>query len=132
MEITQSKDISAWIGPSDEDFMTTMTVSNRSDSPVYEVVVSLVAVQGAAFCDGLETPIEYRGFLSTLPPGKQNVGRVHLDGGMGLHFGVEVAFTDSRGVNWVRKCDGSLNRIYNKAVEYYGLSRPLTWEYPTI
>lgn len=130
VEKDQAKNISAWIGPINDRCMATFITLNRSESPVYEVIVSLVAVQGAAFSDGLETPYEYRGFLSVLPPGEQSVGSVMADGGMGLHFGVEIAFTDSSGVSWVRKSDGSLNKINTRAVEYYGLSRPLTWEYP--
>lgn len=132
-EMEQAKSISAWIGPMTGDVTTKFTVSNKSESPVYEVVASLVSVQGAAYSSGLETPLESRAFLSILPPGCQQIGwNILIDGGMGLHFGVEIAFTDCCGINWVRKCDGSLIKISDKAVEYYGLSRPLIWEYPAI
>lgn len=108
------------------------TVRNTSDEPVHSVILTLVAIQGAAARTGTEAGPNwpYRTFLSVLPPGTYYL---HLPSGghaMHLRFAVEIAFVDSFGRSWVRLGDGTLKRLHVTPDAYYKLGRPLSWQYP--
>jgi hypothetical protein len=97
-----------------------VVVLNRSDEPVYQAVASLILIQGAGPQTGedLTKLIEqtsqmasYRAAMGLIPPGRW---RTFVDGGwggMGRRPGIEVAFTDSAGVHWVRRTNGKLDEI---------------------
>ena len=126
--MNQAKQISAWV-VSNEGQTAWLAVSNQSESPVYEVILTLVAFQGAGDSIGINTPDEFRAYLSVLPTGKY-YAKTMGNRGMMFHASVAISFIDSSGVNWLREGDGSLYKINQKPVEYYNLSRPLIWDYP--
>jgi hypothetical protein len=44
--------------------------------------------------------------------------------------GVEIAFTDRSGVNWLRSSNGSLVEIGEEPADYYGFPLPHDWASP--
>ena len=128
LERSQAKNVSAWV-VSNEGLSTWLAVSNQSESPVYEVIVSLVAFQGAGDLIGKTIPNDHRACLSVLPPGVSYVKTIGHRGMM-FHASAAIAFIDNVGTNWIREGNGSLYKIDSKPVEYYDISRPLIWDYP--
>src|SRR5882672_4149412 len=101
-----------------------VTILNLSSEPIYEVIVSIVAFQGAS------SPPRQIGFLSVVAPGKARISTDANYHGMSFHPGIEIAFRDVKGKNWVRSGRGYLNEITQAPVEYYKLHRPLGWQLP--
>lgn len=127
-ERMQAKNISAWV-VSNEGQEAWLAVSNQSESPVYEAILTLVAFQGTGDSVGIDTGSDFRAFLSVLPPGKY-YAKTMGNRGMMFHASAAIAFTDNSGTNWLRDGNGLLQKIDKKPVEYYNLSRPLSWDYP--
>jgi hypothetical protein len=121
---------------------TPIYLVNGSEEPVYEPVVGLVAIQGAA-PRTIEEWLEMRRrghaeqdcrpvpvtTVSILPPGKsvvwiQGTGwSGHLSG----RSAAEIAFTDRAGVHWVRRGGGQIAELSENPFEYfgrYGLTAP--------
>jgi hypothetical protein len=114
-----------------------VAITNRSDEPVYNVVVFLVFVQGAAPDTGeaamatFEDHVwDYVRVLSVLPPGAWEILTVGDWGGMQRFPGAETGFTDKSGTHWIRRANGSLEEIATDAVSYYGLNYPLLYSEP--
>jgi hypothetical protein len=122
----QAERISGWPGI-DEVETTTLIILNRSDEPVYEVVVTLVFVQGGGVRRGEDYgPRNYQSVsvISVLPPGRW---RVDVRGGwhgMMRRPGVEVAFIDRAGITWIRRATGTLEEVMLSPIDHYGLGRP--------
>ena len=120
----QAERISGWPGQGSLP-TTPLILLNRSDEPVYEVVATLVLIQGGAARRGEDyIPSGYRRVISILPPGRW---RVNVDGGwagMSRRPGVEVAFTDRAGITWIRRATGMLEEVKMPAIDHYGLDRP--------
>jgi hypothetical protein len=49
---------------------------------------------------------------------------------MGIRFSVEIGFTDANGRYWIRSGIGHLVEVKVSPTDYYGISRPIPWEYP--
>lgn len=124
----QAKDITAWV-VSNNGVNAWLAVSNQSKNPIYEVILTLVAFQGAGSIDGKGVPIDFREFLSVVPPGLY-YAHTHGNSGMSFHPSAHVAFTDSYGNNWARDGKGQLKEINQSPVEYFELPRPLGWSFP--
>jgi hypothetical protein len=104
---------------------------NRSDEPVYEVVVTMVFVQGAGWNLGEDyTGSGLRRVLAVLPPGRWRVEVESGWAGMSRRPGVEVAFSDRSGVCWIRRSNGMLEEIDQLPIDHYGLPRPQGLEIP--
>lgn len=135
----QASHVSAWIKETwAHDHQMWHAVQNTSHEPVYQVIITLVSIQGAgipregADIKGSWLPYHFRSYLSVLPPGKFYVSMPTGAQSMLVRFGVEVAFTDARGHFWVRKGDGYLEQLQSNPVEYYGLDSIVDWRYPEI
>ena len=99
-----------------------LLIGNSSDEPVYEFVLYLVWVQGAAHRTGedaesygrsvsLSMPT-IRHVLQSLLPGQFVVTLAGPDDSpMQGQLGVEIAFTDRSGNHWVRRSSGELIEI---------------------
>jgi hypothetical protein len=129
----QAERVTAWIvgavpSADPSTMLLRVDVGNASEQSVYQVIVSLVAVQGAWRRDAKEGGYEYRSFLWQVAPGRRSTQVSFAGHGMSLRFGVEVAFQDAAGNNWRRLADGKLQAIDTNPVEYYNLSRPVGWE----
>ena len=128
----QAERISGWPGR-DITETTTLVLLNRSDEPVYEVIATLVFVQGG----GARCGEDYRSgnfrplsVISVLPPGRWRVdvhGNWH---GMNRRPGVEVAFIDRAGITWIRRATGALEEVEQPPIDHYGLGRPQSMGMP--
>jgi hypothetical protein len=128
---SQAEKISAWID-ADHEFSMDATLANRSNQPVYQVVIWRVAAYGAGPRSGREldeSSGEYRTF-ATLPPGRYTTFFGPGFHGAGLKPGVEVAFRDQAGITWVRAEDGLLRRSNLSPADLYGLAEPQAWDIP--
>jgi hypothetical protein len=128
---SQAERISAWIN-ADNEFSMDATLANRSDQPVYQVIIWRVAAYGAGAHSGRELDEasgEYRTF-ATLPPGRYTTFFEPGFHGMGLKPGVEIAFRDQAGITWIRSGDGLLRRTTLSPVDFYGLAEPQAWDIP--
>jgi hypothetical protein len=120
----QAERVSGWPGQGSSP-MTPLILLNRSDEPVYEVVATLVMIQGGGPRQGEDGVLpEYRGVIAVLPPGRFRVEVAGGWAGMSRRPGVEVAFTDRSGVHWIRRATGALEEITAPAIDHYGLGRP--------
>jgi hypothetical protein len=103
-----------------------VVIRNGSEQSIYELVVSLVARQGAwrETAVGYK-PLECQTFVGQVPPG-QTAGLVPSHGGAaGLHLAVEIAFVDSLGHSWLRHGDGRLVEVNKTPIDLYGIPRPI-------
>jgi hypothetical protein len=128
---------------------TTIYVVNGSEEPVYEPVIGLVAIQGAAprtmegWLEARRSQSEpgqaYRQVpittASILPPGKSVVWipgtgwSAHLSG----RSSAEIAFTDRAGAHWIRRANGQLEEIPCGPLKYFhdrGLFSPFEFQTP--
>jgi hypothetical protein len=127
----QAQQVAAWVHeePGKGAPKTSFAVANGSRVPIYRAIVTLVDVKGEQPSDGEQSPPQARSYLSVVPPGTWYVaGFTHR--GMSFHPGVEIAFCDSDGRNWLRTGDGELQQIPTSPVEHYGLCLPLSWQLP--
>ncbi len=145
--------IAAWVGPpqavphntetpsyhttsnSDADYRTPIYIHNGSLEPIYEIVVGIVFVQGAA-PHNLEKMLDVfterspRGPLpattsAIIPPGTwclwlRGKGWTGVMGGRG---GADIAFVDRGGVSWVRRAMGTLEELDQRPLAHFAQHR---------
>lgn len=72
--------------------------------------------------------------LLTIPPGESEIDLPQVVAGMGVLPGVEIAFTDQAGRNWVHLGDGKLMALKRPPVVFYGLPthEPVDWINPEV
>jgi hypothetical protein len=114
---------------------TRVAMYNHSSLPVYNAVVTLVLVQGAGPRYGTEVNKlalegEYQRYFSSIPPGKYETQVSAGWAGMMARPGIEIAFTDHSGQNWVRYANGRLVALAKTPALYYKLDEPVGWESP--
>ena len=108
-----------------------MNCVNASPEPVYNVVVGIVFIQGAAPRTTEELMKvrlregDYQGVptttLNVLPPGKSRAW-IHGSGWtsfMAARAGAEIAFTDRAGVHWIRRANGMLTELPLDPLQYF-------------
>lgn len=126
----QAEHVSSWILKESPDHSKVwIAVSNQSTRPVYQVIVSLVMIQGSGPRDGKDTPSTEQVHLSVAPPGVIYVSIPANYHGMNRHPGIEIAFKDALGKCWVRKGSGDLVEIEKTPVEYYAIDLPTSWQF---
>jgi len=130
-ERNQAEKISTWIISKRNNEYAFGNISNQSKTPIYEVIITLVPFQGSGDLTGKNTPEIYREFFSVIPPGHYYIKIKNGWSGMSFHPNLSVAFIDAAGINWKREGDGYLHKINSKPPEYYNISRPLSWEFPS-
>lgn len=122
----QAGDVSTWFDSGDPRMCV---LRNGSQNPVYDVVLTAVAVQGAAPHRSEDMDWKRLFAFAALPPGDSAFNGLDTNGGMGLVFQPEVAFRDSKGVSWVRRADGSLEVIPDNPIDYYKIGRPVPYHH---
>lgn len=104
-------------------------IANHSQQPVYQAVVSRVAVEGSGAHIGRELAdySPHQQAVLVIPPGRTQLyfGPGFL--GMGRVPGFELAFKDQAGNYWLRYANGSLHEIDRRPIGYYGIQRPVLW-----
>jgi hypothetical protein len=130
-EKAQARRIVAWVNDvsDDEKGPTVAVLRNSSDEPVYRLLAWLAYYPGptseilARGGHNNSTPSPYL----IVPPGNFQIELPPFVHGMHKRPLVEIAFTDAAGRHWIRRQNGSLERIGKSAVEHYGFSEPLDW-----
>lgn len=109
--------------------MTPLFLVNSSREPVYNVVATLVLVQGAGgprrgedwadrHKEKHDTPMTT---AAVLLPGHWRVlvRGTHWTGAMAFRAAAEVAFTDRAGAHWVRRGTGELEELPESPITYF-------------
>lgn len=128
----QARHVSGWI-KSQGDFRSPMIFSllNASEAPVYHVLVWVVLHQGSGPMTGEEAAATEMSPdpIDVVPPGRWMVTSQNMGDAVGMHMraGVEVAFRDAAGLNWIRRVDGRLEKITSEPADHYHLDRPIGW-----
>src|ERR1017187_3004463 len=114
---------------------TRVALYNRSNAPIYDVVVTLVLVQGAGprFGDEEHERLmkqEFQRYFGTVPPGQYEAQVSPMWAGMMARPGIEIAFNDSNGRSWVRYANGQVVALNGSTAAYYHLEEPANWVSP--
>jgi hypothetical protein len=121
----QATEVAGWYDSSTQEHRVTPAhLINGSSVPVYQVVVSLVLVQGAGPREGRQLREENgqdRAVLDALPPGSWITYLGPGWAGMSRWPGIELAFTDAAGAHWLRPATGQLRRLRVSPLRWYGL-----------
>lgn len=127
----QAEFATAWIASETMDSaghpQLIVVVGNASHQSLYQVIVSLVAIQGAWRRDGREYA-GYRAFLWQAPPGETTAQISYEGHAMSLRFSVELAFRDAAGRSWRRRGDGMLEQLSTGPAAFYAVPEPIPWE----
>ena len=137
----QAELVTAWLGEEvpggEHDLYQVVVIRNASTQSVYQVIASLVSIQGAfrqtAVPDRESRTkrgqvIRFQRTVGQVPP-REYETRIQSGGhGMHLKLGVEIAFQDAAGVYWLRHGDGRLKEVHEDPVTLYNLMRPVGWE----
>lgn len=135
-ERAQADLLSAWIAWQDDEspnLTNWIAVQNSSNEPIYELILSVVAFQGAGDTGEDGPPFlhpAHCAFLSVAPPGLCYVTMGGGYSGMGFHPSIEVAFTDRSGKHWKRTGRGRIVQLDVPAPDYYDVPLPLPWALP--
>lgn len=124
----QSSKISAWIEL--ESFHTKsvfIELCNLSESPVYEVVISVVNFRTGASQRKCEFPSEFQSIIGILPPGKSYTTVKYGYRSMFFMPSIELFFKDSRNNYWMRKGNGELRKMNKSPTRHYGFIEPVGW-----
>lgn len=130
--LSQASKISGWLIDAGSA-PALAAVNNASATPVFEVVISINALQGrepARTLSGANLRT-FRTYLSVLPPGCFTVMVPSSGRAPGIQFELEVAFTDAAGRFWIRKGNGMLDPTRKAPTAYYRIPHPIDWTYPT-
>lgn len=119
----QATCIAAWVltgQKMEQNAEDIIRISNQSFSPVYLCVATFVINER----DGRHCTRGYRRIVTVLPPGEWQLVAPEGWCGMGARPGVEIAFTDARGVHWIRNAVGQLRESRINAIKHYGIDLP--------
>lgn len=108
-------------------------VFNDNTLPIYNVIVSVVSLYGAGPSEnGEDNDRDYpcRVLFHEVIPGMWGAMIRTHGSGMGLIMGLEIAFTDSMGQNWIRRGNGILQKIDTNPLDYYEIPLPPAWSTP--
>jgi len=104
-----------------------IVLNNNSDSPIYNLVVSIVDARDKD-AKGEETPDEFRRVIDATPPGQVFCFAPEGYNGMGFHPSVEIAFSDANGNYWVRRGNGQIESLPEDPFVYYKILQPPVYE----
>ena len=119
----QAARITAWVltsQKSDQKTDDVIRISNQSFSPVYRCVATFVINEQ----DGRHFQADYRRIVTALPPGEWQLVAPKGWRGMCARPGVEIAFTDTHGVHWIRNAVGQLHESPIDAIKHYEIELP--------
>jgi hypothetical protein len=120
-----------------------LMLQNGSSQPVRQLIATVVGTQGhfretAVGADYAEDHSEkisggvrrgqYQLFVGLLAPGATRT-RIEQPGqGMNQRYGIELAFQDAAGCNWLRQGDGILKQVDKHPLDLYGINPPVPWQ----
>ena len=133
----QAELVTAWLGAEEavgDQLFQQVVIQNSSSQSVYQLIVSLVSVQGAFRVTAVPPPQSdakvsdpFQTRVGQVPPGRFDT-RIQSGGhGMYLRLGVEIAFQDASGVYWLRRGNGCLEEMKGDPVTVYRVGSPVGW-----
>ena len=124
----QASMIAAWLsgesGSEAEEDSEVVYISNMSELPIYEVVVSRDIVSENKSTE--KTTFEYCKYIQTIPPGVYRVNVYSSGGGMFKKFDASISFRDVNGLYWSRDAAGHLKKLNQSSIDFRKLSRPVS------
>lgn len=116
----QAERVTAWVDEAQE----LQILSNTSGKPIYDAALTFVIKDG----DGRHAPVEqdqnYRHTFRSVPPGDWQFPFPQGWRGMHAYPGVELAFRDAAGHNWLRTSRGELKELEKSPIEHYDIGYP--------
>ena len=126
-EWEQAKCVAAWI---EDDFIenehglfSMIIISNKSDLPIYDVVISrdLVTETVSEMGKGDENCT----YFQSVAPGNYKAMIKSNGHGMSHRFNASISFRDANGKYWYRDATGHLRKIKESAIDQRELTRPV-------
>ena len=131
----QAELVTAWLGNEPAVGRQDVIIQNASSQSVYQLIASLVGIQGAVRKTAVPTSRSQRGQVvqfqtpvGQVPPGQYMTTVASGGHDMMKRFGIELAFQDAAGVRWLRHGDGRLEEIADDPATLYNLMLPVGWE----
>lgn len=125
--LAQPSSIAAWL-TGDVYGKANGVIQNSSKLPIYDVVVTAVIAKGGSVSggEGRRGYCEYRSCFAVVPPGT-HAFPFDMSGIGGMHRCpvLEIAYRCADGNSWVRRGDGTLERLEKPVEEFYGLGLPM-------
>lgn len=99
-----------------------INICNNSNLIITDIVATVVVIQGGGIHDARLYNSNDRVSKKILYPGETYDMKLDsCGGGMNMKFGIEVAFNDSKGNNWVKSGNGIYKIVKETPCDYYGL-----------
>lgn len=125
-KLSQAEGVSVWLEWRTRQ-QALITVSNKSHSPIYNVVLCVVDGRDAN-SDGRKTPEEFRRYVHLLPPGVSTVEAPKGFSGAGFIGAIEIGFDDTNNRTWIRKGNGRLiEGTEETTLRHYAVHLPPTY-----
>lgn len=121
----QGRSVASWVDSHMTEKGTAIIfISNMSELPIYEVIVSRDMVYEGKKYE--EIKCENYAFIQSVPPGLYKV-EIKSDGGcMNKRFDASITFRDAGGKYWDRTAGGYLHPINMNSIDYRKLDRPVS------
>lgn len=128
--VDQARRVSVWpLGHTPRSYVM---ISNASNEPVYDMVISYGVAYGAgmAYQKGNKNQI----FLLRVPPGRYSTDSApHPGGGMNAQLSLSVSFRDSNGNYWRRDATGMLEQTKMHPFRELDIEEPISeWKHPEL
>ena len=124
----QANSVAAWIDMDITEIGTAVVIiSNDSELPIYEVVVS----RDLLYKNESEESKNDNNcvYIQTVSSGKYKVDVQSTGGGMNKKFEASITFRDARGKYWSRNAAGKIKAIKQNSIDYRELVRPVSSSY---
>src|SRR5580658_5524277 len=116
----QARNVDVWIAKELDHSMAWVALQNESSALIYKAILSVVNGSDN-LSSGLQTPLEYRTFIGTIPLGRSYI-KILIHHGMSFQSELEIAFMDRDGNSWLRLSSGKVVSLATQPFKYYGLN----------
>lgn len=99
-------------------------ISNLSESPIYEVVISEDIVSDNK--SNVNTNEDYCTYIQCVPPGDYYTEVKSAERGMWKRFDASISFRDIKGKYWCRDACGNLRPLKTSSIDQRNLTRPVS------
>ena len=120
----QANLVAVWIDTDMTNNGTSVVIiSNDSELPIYEVVVSRDMIFENESLESKTT--NNCAYINTVPSGKYQIEIKNSGGGMCKQFEASITFRDVRGKYWSRNATGRIKSIKMNSIDFRELVRPV-------
>lgn len=120
----QAMAVATWVIGLRSERIEEVCISNLSDLPIYDVIVSKDIVVEDNSIEGVSS--NHCSYIQIVPPGKYKADVPSHGGGMCKNYGSSITFRDVRGVCWSRNAAGKIKKIKKNSIDYRKLKRPVS------